>query len=674
MVLLVSYSGALGGAERLVVEWAAALHGERCIACPEGPFEQAARAAGIRVFAIRKRSLEMRSSVRERVLAPMRLAAHRLELRALIERTDPEILVLCGMRSAIAGLAFGGPAASRSGVVFQQSDLLPGRAIARLVRNAARRSDLVLVHSRAVAADLDPHNTLGDRLRIVHPGIDASRFDPAAAPAVPPQVLVLGSITSSKRPDLALEAFALARRSRPELRLRLAGAPLTEGDERLAESLRARAARPDLAGSVELLGGVEDPRAELGRATCLLHCAPREAFGMAVLESLAAGRPAVVPDAGGPAEIVDRSCGILYPPGDVGAAAGAVARLTSDPELAAGMGAAGRGRAAERFALSLATRRWAAAVESVRAAPGPAPAGGGAGLEIVTVTHNSAAMLAGLLSSVARHLPGTPVHVVDCASSDDTLAVATRSPAARVIELERNVGFGTACNLGVRQVRAPVLALLNPDVELLDPSLLALAGELQRPGRPERLLAPLVLNPDGTRQDTVHPEPGSPADVLTALVSPSVLPAWASRAIAPWLSSRPRRVGWAVGCALLARTDTLRRLGPFDERLFMYSEDLDLCLRARHDGVQTWLWPSSRVIHHRAHSSARAFDGEPFELLARARRQVVARRLGRTRAAVDDRAQELTFASRIAVKQALGRPAARERRQLEALLAARRGD
>jgi GT2 family glycosyltransferase len=115
-------------------------------------------------------------------------------------------------------------------------------------------------------------------------------------------------------------------------------------------------------------------------------------------------------------------------------------------------------------------------------------------------------------------------------------------------------------------------------------------------------------------------------------------------------------------------------MGPFDERLFMYAEDLDLCLRAGHEGIETWFWPTGRVIHHRAHSSTRAFDGEPFELLARARRQVVARRLGPARSAVDDRAQALTFASRIAVKQALGRPAARERRQLEALLAARRGD
>ncbi len=261
----------------------------------------------------------------------------------------------------------------------------------------------------------------------------------------------------------------------------------------------------------------------------------------------------MVPDAGGPAEIVEQSCGILYPPGDVAAAARALARVTSDAALASRMGAAGRERAAEQFAHSHARQRMAAAVEDVRPAAGggdrPAPDG----LELVTVTHNSAAMLAGLLASVERHLPGTIVSIVDCASGDDTAEVARRSPAARVIALERNVGFGAGCNIGLGAVRAPVVALLNPDVELLDGSVLELSAELGRSDRPDRLLAPLVLNSDGTRQDSVHPEPGSPAGVVSALVSPSALPAWAGRAIAPWLASRPRRVGWAVGCALRRR-------------------------------------------------------------------------------------------------------------------------
>jgi N-acetylglucosaminyl-diphospho-decaprenol L-rhamnosyltransferase len=291
-------------------------------------------------------------------------------------------------------------------------------------------------------------------------------------------------------------------------------------------------------------------------------------------------------------------------------------------------------------------------------------------LALVTVTHNSAAVLTGLLSSVAEHLPGVVVVVVDCASIDGTLGIARAYPSTVTVALP-NVGFGQANNRGVAEVQAAVTALVNPDVELLDDSLLALAAELTRTNRPERLLAPLVLSPDGSRQDTVHPLPGSPADLVRALFPPALA---SGTAVAPWGARHPRRVGWAVGCAIAARTDTLRRLGPFDERIFLYSEDLDLGLRAATAGVQTWFWPASRVLHHGGHSTHVAFGGEPFERQARARREVVARRLGKRRAALDDAGQALTFATRLLAKPALGRSAARERAQLQALRSARRSD
>jgi GT2 family glycosyltransferase len=295
---------------------------------------------------------------------------------------------------------------------------------------------------------------------------------------------------------------------------------------------------------------------------------------------------------------------------------------------------------------------------------GARPAAGGA-LTLVTVTHNSRAVLEALLRSVDHHLPGTTVVVVDCASEPAGVPVARRG--VEVVALRENVGFGRASNRGVAQVRTAVTALVNPDVELLDQSLPALATEALRRDRPERLLAPLVLSDDGSRQDTVHPAPCSPADLARALIPPAAVPGAAGVALAPWRSAVPRRVGWAVGCALVARTDTLRRLGPFDETIFMYGEDLELGLRAAQAGVPTWFWPAARVLHHGARSSLRAFGGEPLERQAQARHDVVARRLGRPAAALDDAAQAATFASRLALKRALGRPAERERRQLAAL-------
>jgi N-acetylglucosaminyl-diphospho-decaprenol L-rhamnosyltransferase len=294
-------------------------------------------------------------------------------------------------------------------------------------------------------------------------------------------------------------------------------------------------------------------------------------------------------------------------------------------------------------------------------------------LTVVTVTHNSGDELPKLLRSIARYLPGCRVIVVDCASQDDSVAQAERHSADRVVALAENVGFGRGCNRGLELVESPVTALLNPDVELLDGSLLELATQALRSDRPARLLAPSVLNPDGSRQQTVHPLPVTAADALRSLVPPAAVPGRLGTALAPWRSDRPRSVGWAVGAALVARTETLRALGPFDESIFMYCEDLELGWRAGQQGVETWLWPSARVLHRGAHASLKAFGGEAFERLALARHDVVEARLGPRGAAVDDLLQGVTFGSRAGLKRVLGRPAARERRQLSAVISLRRG-
>jgi GT2 family glycosyltransferase/glycosyltransferase involved in cell wall biosynthesis len=674
VVLFVSYSGVLGGAERLLVDYASCWPGTCALACPPGPLADAAAAAGVHVFPRPRRSLVLRGSPRERLNAAARLAAHALEVRALARSLDPDLVVAWGMRSAIASMLAGVRYA------FHHNDLLPGPLVGMLVRSAAARATSVVALSEVTASELRADAV------VVHPGVDVDAFESGDRdPADPPEVVVLGAIVRWKRPDLALEAVALARRRIPGLRLRLVGAPL-DGDGSLLSRLRARAAEPDLAGAVELAGHDPDPRGALGRCVCLLHCAPREPFGLAVLESLAAGRPAVVPASCGPAEIVDDSCGVLYEPGDAGAAAAALVDLVSDPARAAAMGQRGRERARQCFDRPASRARFHAVIgaaagagrpgrpgETGAGAPGgPRGARGPGGLAIVTVTHDSARELEALLGSVDRHLPGTRVVVVDSGSADASARVARSHPGVTLLALGENLGFGRACNRGLELVTEPVAALLNPDVELIDDSLLALAAEAGRRDLRERLLAPRVLNGDGSIQDTVHPRPGSAADLVRALVPPAAVPAGAGAALAPWRSQRPRRVGWAVGCALVAQTRTLTALGPFDESLFMYGEDLELGLHAHQQGIETWLWPAARVVHHRAHAAAKAFGGEAFERLARGRHQAVAGRLGRGWGAVDDGAQMLTFASRMALKRALGRPTVREQSQLAAVRALRR--
>lgn len=673
-VLLISYSAAAGGAERVLLDWATAIEDDAVLACPEGPLAERARAAGLTTLLLPRRSLVLRSGAVTRLHAAGALVAHAADVRRLARNLEPDLVVAWSMRTALAALLGTGMAARP--YAFVHNDFLPGRLIGLAVRAAAAKAALVIAPSQAVARDLDPRGRLAGRLHVVAPGVDVDRFaELEEPPADPPEILLLGALVDWKRPDLALEAVATARQSLPELRLRLLGATLDGAESELVRSLRARAAAPDLIDAVAFDGPVDDVRGALARATCLLHCAPREPFGMAVLEALAAARPVVVPAAAGPQEVADPSCGALYAPGDAQAAAVALVEIASDRERAAEMGRRGRRRAREHFDRRAAQTRFrelmSGALGPSRAQSEARPAGQ---LSLVTVTHNSARELATLLDSVHRHLPGVRVIVADCASRDQSVEVAHSRTGVTVLALGENVGFGRACNLGLAEVSTAAAALINPDVELLDDSLLRLAGEALRSDRPPRLLAPRVLNGDGSLQDTAHPCPGAPADVIRSVIPPAAVPGRAGVALAPWRSAAPRRVGWAVGCAIVAPTDTLRALGPFDESIFLYGEDLELGLHARQRGIETWLWPSAHVIHHRAHASAVAFGGEPFERLAAARHDVVRRRLGARRAALDDTLQALTFASRIALKTALRRGAERERAQLSALRAARRGE
>ena len=356
-VLFVSYSGLLGGAERLMLSVATGVEGEAAIACPPGALSAAAADAGLRTLPLRERRLALRGSVADRVMAPVRIAAQAVEVRRALRRERPRVLVGWNMRAGLScALANAG---SRRPFVFGHHDFLPGPSIARLVRAAARRADAVTCVSRAVAEELGVPGA-----EAIHPGVDAARFaDTGPPPTEPPRALLLGAIVDWKRPGLALEAVALAAKRVPDLRLTVAGAPIGESGSRLLAELRERAKRPDLDGRVEFAGQSE-ARDALARSTCLLHCSDREPFGIVLIEALASGRPAVAPNGGGAPEVVTEDCGRLYPPGDAQAAAEALREVLADPEK---LGEAGRERAASEFSEAETRRRFNSVLDRVTA-------------------------------------------------------------------------------------------------------------------------------------------------------------------------------------------------------------------------------------------------------------------------------------------------------------------
>ena len=282
---------------------------------------------------------------------------------------------------------------------------------------------------------------------------------------------------------------------------------------------------------------------------------------------------------------------------------------------------------------------------------------------VVTVIHDCADHLERLLASVDRFLEPSPRVVVVDSGSRDRGAEVAREHGAELVSLNGNLGFGAGCNAGIERVAEPVTILLNPDVELLDAGLGALAAEA---AESNALLAPRLLNADGSVQDSAHPRPGTLEALIPAALPRPLLPGGVRRRYEPWRSSEPRPVGWAIGACLAARTELLRRLGPFDPEDFLFYEDLDLCLRAHDAGVPTQLRPGVTLRHLGGGAVERALGGRDAELRARRRREVMARQ-GRLRLALDDAAQALTFGTRAIGRTLLRRGGSYERAQLRAL-------
>jgi N-acetylglucosaminyl-diphospho-decaprenol L-rhamnosyltransferase len=204
-------------------------------------------------------------------------------------------------------------------------------------------------------------------------------------------------------------------------------------------------------------------------------------------------------------------------------------------------------------------------------------------VSVVVVTFRSRDVVAECLESLREPNPGA-ITVVDNASKDGTAElVRERFPLVRVLEVDRNIGFGAAANAGVETVESPYVLVLNPDARPLHGALSSLR-ECAAEHADAAIVVPALVD------ETGRPQPsrvGYPT------------PRWTG---APALTSFPRARfasrdrGFAVGAALLFRREAFRSVGGFDPDYFLFYEEVDLCLRLEEAG---WAIASCRAATFR---------------------------------------------------------------------------
>jgi glycosyltransferase involved in cell wall biosynthesis len=194
----------------------------------------------------------------------------------------------------------------------------------------------VVAISQPIAQLLLDAGVKRERIRLIHSGIDVTRFSPRPDHVHPGRLPVIGCVAvlqERKGHRFLLEAVALLKTRGVKVRCLLAG----EGPER--QALEELTVRLGLERDVQFLGFVADIPAFLAGIDIFVLPSLYEGLGVAALEAMAAGKAVVASRAGGLVEAIgDGVTGLLTPPGDVTALVEAVARLIDDRHLALGMG------------------------------------------------------------------------------------------------------------------------------------------------------------------------------------------------------------------------------------------------------------------------------------------------------------------------------------------------
>ncbi len=225
---------------------------------------------------------------------------------------------------------------------------------------------------------------------------------------------------------------------------------------------------------------------------------------------------------------------------------------------------------------------------------------------LVTVSYRSGDALVEFLETLPAAAASPVETVIVDNASEEGFAERWTAPHVSVVAPGANLGYGGAVNAGVAASHAlgEWLLVANPDVRW-NPGAIDLM--LAAGAEPDiGVVGPLILTPSGEVYPSARRLPSLRTGIGHALLSP-VWPdnPWSRRYRAD-RDTEPRRrdAGWLSGSCLLVRRSVFEAVGGFDEKFFMYFEDVDLCARIGAAGWRVVYDPSASVIHSGGHSTS----------------------------------------------------------------------
>ncbi len=220
-------------------------------------------------------------------------------------------------------------------------------------------------------------------------------------------------------------------------------------------------------------------------------------------------------------------------------------------------------------------------------------------VSVIVVSYEVRELLAHCVASLDE---ADEVLVVDNGRDGSSQMLRERFPHVRVFEQPHNPGFGAAVNLAAQNASGALFLLLNPDASLAPGQIAQMRERAHTAATGFR-----QVDEDGLFQLAYGGPPAVGSELLRLLAQKAIDRRWtlASRLVDSVVRS-PREVPWVAASSLLVHREAFEDVNGFDERFFLYFEDIDFCLRLRERGHRVVYDPTLTVLHRRGQSAAKA--------------------------------------------------------------------
>lgn len=233
-------------------------------------------------------------------------------------------------------------------------------------------------------------------------------------------------------------------------------------------------------------------------------------------------------------------------------------------------------------------------------------------LSIIIVNYNVKEFLQNLIHSIEKASSNLTkeIIIVDNASDDGSVEfIKAKFPQIKLIANQTNLGFGKANNIALKLATGKYILLINPDTLVAEDTFEKMIQFLE--SHPSAGLAGCkILNPDGTLQLACRRSFPGPWTSFTKVTGLSTLfpksKIFARYNLTYLDENKSYEVDAISGSFMMMRKEVYEKVGGFDERFFMYGEDLDLCYRIQKAGFKVFYVHSTQIIHYKGESTKRS--------------------------------------------------------------------